>query len=115
MDNQPKRYVEIDTHGVYRVVGHPRMMIDGIIHAFQEGDSPEAIITQWPFLSLEEIYGCITFYLANKQEVENYLARQDALFDKLKAVADANPSPVVLRLQKLKQERAASKLAGIPR
>lgn len=110
-----KKYVEIDMHGAYRVVGHPRMMIDGIIHAFQEGDAPESILTQWTFLSLEEIYGCITFYLANKQEVENYLKRQDALFAKLKAEADANPSPVVLRIRKLKQDRAASNLAGIPR
>lgn len=102
-----RNYVYLDKHGVYRVVGQPRMPLDGIVIAFREGDSPESIRSQWPFLTLEEVYGCITFYLANKQEIDEYLKRQEALFDKLKAEADANPSPVALRMRKIMEEQKA--------
>ena len=103
------RYVVIDNHGGNRLVGHPRMTLDGIVYAFRDSDSPESIRSQWPFLSLEEVFGCITYYLAHKQEVDEYLERQEKLWEKLKeeAEADANPDPVSLRLRKLKKDLAA--------
>ena len=106
MENQ---YVTIDKHGVYRPVGHPRMMLDGIVYAFREGDSPESIRSQWPFLSLEEVYGCIAYYLAHKLEVDEYLTRQEQLAENLRAEADVDPPAVVQRLRQMKQGLAGRK------
>ena len=101
-----KTYVYLDKNGVYRPVGHPRMMLELIVGAFHEGDSPESIRSQWPFLSLEEVYGCITYYLANKQVVDEYMKIQEQLWLKAKAEYDAQPNPLRDKLLKIKEERA---------
>ena len=40
-------------------------MLDSVVAAFHQGHSAETIAQQYPALSLEEIYGAITYYLAN--------------------------------------------------
>lgn len=97
-----KTYVRLDEHGVYRV-GDTRVMLDGIVYAFKEGDSPETIIQHHTGLGLEDAYGAITYYLAHKEEVEAYLQRQKVLWEKLRAEQDANPPPVIQRLLAIKQ------------
>jgi len=41
-----------------------------IVHDFKNGDAPETIQWNFPTLSLEQVYGSISFYLGNKEEVE---------------------------------------------
>ncbi|MGO9470715.1 MAG: DUF433 domain-containing protein [Isosphaeraceae bacterium] len=43
--------------------------------AFQEGQSPETIQQLYSALSLEEVYGAVAYYLANRNEVDQYLQR----------------------------------------
>jgi len=50
--------------------------------AFQQGHSAETIQQLYPALSLEEVYGAIAFYLANRDEVDQYLERQEQLWDR---------------------------------
>jgi hypothetical protein len=52
-------------------------------------------------LSLEEVYGAIAYYLANRDEVDHYLSRQDRLWDRARQSSAQNPSPVVQRLRAL--------------
>lgn len=59
-----KQYVE-EREGSYRVLGK-RVSLDSIVYAFLAGTSPESIAQSFPILTLEEIYGAITFYLANR-------------------------------------------------
>ncbi len=82
-----KRYVRVDEHGVMRV-GNTRVMLDSIVAGFEQGHSPETIQQQFPALSLEEVYGAITYYLACRDDVQAYLKRQDALWEKLRAEAE---------------------------
>ena len=66
---QPVRiYVRQDENGVLRV-GDTRVMLDSVIAAFHLGHSAETIAQQYPALSLEEVYGAITYYLANQADV----------------------------------------------
>lgn len=99
---KPKSYIRIDEHGVYRV-GDTRVMLDSVVAAFHQGHSPETIQQQYPALSLEDVYGAITYYLANRTEIDAYLKRQDALWEKARADADAIPSSVVERLRALRK------------
>jgi len=46
--------------------------LDGIIYAFRSGASPESIRQDFPTLTLEQVYGAITFYLRHKTK-SNYL------------------------------------------
>ena len=51
-----------------------RVPLARIVWEFQRGESPEAIRSQYSTLSLEQVYGAITFYLGNKEEAEEDLA-----------------------------------------
>jgi uncharacterized protein (DUF433 family) len=95
---QGKQYVHVDEYGVMRV-GNGRVMLEAVVAGFAQGHSPETIQQQFPALSLEEVYGAITYYLAHRDEVQAYLKRQEALWERLRAEAEAHTSPVVKRLR----------------
>jgi uncharacterized protein (DUF433 family) len=103
-------YIHEDEHGVKRV-GRTRVMLDSVIAAFQQGHSAETIAQQYPALTLEEVYGAITYYLGNRTEVDQYLRSQDALWKQERDKADQRKSEVVARLRE-KAARSAS--AGEP-
>ena len=65
----------------YRIKGS-RVSLDSIIYAFQRGASAESIQRSFPTISLEEVYGAIAFYLANQQEIDEYLKRPFNLNDR---------------------------------
>ena len=74
-----KSYVE-QRDGGYWITGS-RISLDSIVAAFNRGAAPETIRRSFPLLSLEEVYGAITFYLAHEQEVGDYLQRSNAELD----------------------------------
>jgi uncharacterized protein (DUF433 family) len=103
-----KSYVE-QRDGGYWIAG-TRIALDAIIYAFKRGAAPESIQRAFPLLTLEEIYGAITFYLAHEQEIDAYLAQAEAAFEAqaraLNAAARAaNPA----LFQRLEQARHARK------
>jgi len=79
-----KSYVE-QRSGGYWITG-TRISLDSIIAAFNRGAAPETIRRSFPLLTLEEVYGAITFYLAHEKEVTEYLQQSDT---ELSAQADA--------------------------
>ncbi|HEV2121281.1 MAG TPA: DUF433 domain-containing protein [Chloroflexota bacterium] len=97
-------YIRTDDSGVMRV-GETRVSFDSVVIAFQQGYSPESIRQQNPALSLEEVYGAITYYLANRATVEEYLRRQDQVWDQARQDAEMRPSAVVQRLRSLAQQQ----------
>jgi uncharacterized protein (DUF433 family) len=91
-------YIREDEHGVKRV-GKTRVMLDSIVAASHQGHSAETMVQQYPALALEEVYGAITYYLANKETVDQYLCRQDAVWQEAREKADQMTSPVVARMR----------------
>lgn len=63
-----KSYVEY-RNDAYWLEG-TRISLDSIVYAFQQGLSPESIVQSFPLLTLEQVYGAITFYLANRNEID---------------------------------------------
>lgn len=86
-----KHYVEQHDEG-YWVAG-TRVSLDSIVFAFLDGLSPEMIVTEYfPVLTLEQIYGAITYYLAHRADIDRYLQQADAEFDALRqATRNADP------------------------
>ena len=80
--------------GSYFVAG-TRVSLDSIVHAFRRGESPETICQNFELLRLEEVYGAIAYYLANRAEVDAYLIRQDQKW--MEGRRHAEPLPVELR------------------
>jgi uncharacterized protein (DUF433 family) len=95
---QVKSYILEDEQGALRV-GQSGVSLDSVVIAYQEGLTAEAIQEQYPALSLEEVYGGITFYLANRSEVHEYLKQQDERWQELRQTLEKNSVPVVERLR----------------
>jgi uncharacterized protein (DUF433 family) len=100
-------YVHADDHGVLRIAG-TRISLDSVVIAFQEGHSPESIRQQYPALTLEAVYGALTYYLANRETVDEYLLHQEQVWAEARRESDSHPSPVVERLRVLLRNEAAA-------
>jgi uncharacterized protein (DUF433 family) len=74
-----KEYV-VQLDGAYRITDS-RVSLDSIVYAWRDGLSPENIKENFPVLTLEEVYGAITFYLANQAEIDTYLSQSEAKFE----------------------------------
>lgn len=89
---------------VYRIVGS-RVSVDSIVYAFRNGETAETIAQSFPVLTLEQVYGAITFYLAHKEEIDRYLEQQRADYEaRRQAARDADP----MFYQKLAEVRRQS-------
>jgi len=98
-------YVERHDGGYW--VAESRVSLDSVVRAFLEGLAPETIVAEcFPVLSLEQVYGAITFYLAHRPEVDAYLkasgAEDDAFGRRLR-----ESDPRVRRLDELLREAGA--------
>ena len=76
------QYVE-NIDGVYRLAG-TRVSLDSIVYAFWRGQTAESIAQSFPVLTLERVYGALTFYLANKSEIDAYLKVAEAEFEAIR-------------------------------
>jgi uncharacterized protein (DUF433 family) len=86
-----KQYVEKRVEG-YWIAG-TRVSLDSIVFAFLDGLSPETIVAEcFPVLTLEQVYGVVTYYLAHRSEIDKYLQNADAEFEALRqATRNADP------------------------
>src|SRR5437667_10996946 len=99
-------YIE-QRDGVYIVAGS-RVSLDSIVYAFLAGQSAEAIAQAFPVLSLEQVYGAITYYLAHRDELDRYLeARQEDFESRRNAARHADP----MFVQKIADAKRKSPLA----
>lgn len=80
-----KQYIE-EREGCYRIAGK-RVSLDSIVYAFLAGQSPESIVQSFPVLTLEYVYGSITFYLANRTVIDDYLSAGVKRFEMLRQSA----------------------------
>ena len=89
--------------GSFYLIGS-RVPLGHLVREYQRGESPEAIRSHYPTLSLEQVYGAITFYLGHTGEAENDIAERERLEDEF---IKAHPAPPHL---KEKLERARQQL-----
>ena len=86
-----QEYIE-QRDGGYYFIGS-RVSLDSVVYQFLQGESPEAIVQAFPSLSLESVYGGITFYLAHRAEIDAYIEKAEARFKEL-ATASRNANPL---------------------
>ncbi|MSV34505.1 MAG: DUF433 domain-containing protein [Bryobacterales bacterium] len=85
-----KEYVQ-KRDGGYFVEG-TRVSLDSLAYAFLRGESPEGIAESFPVLTLEQVFGALTYYLANRSAVDRYLDEGKREFEHLRAQArQSNP------------------------
>jgi uncharacterized protein (DUF433 family) len=85
-----KEYVEHRDGGYY--IAGSRVSLDSIVYEYLSGSSAEAIQQAFPTVSLEDVYGAIAFYLANRSKVEEYLAQGEQEYEQMRLKArERNP------------------------
>ena len=71
-------YIE-ERDGAFWLAG-TRVSLDSVVYAFWNGQTAESIAQSFPVLSLEQVYGAITYYLGRRSEIDRYLeGRRDDL------------------------------------
>lgn len=81
----------ITEQGTIRVKGS-RVSLDSIIHHFKLGATAEQIVQSFPSLNLGDVYSSIAYYLAHRQQIEEYLQQQDTEADALQEQLESRPS-----------------------
>jgi uncharacterized protein (DUF433 family) len=85
-----------------------RIGIESILYDFiHRSHSPETIADSYPSLDREQVYATITYYLHNEEKISAYLARWIEHGQKMRAQQNRNPTPMMLRLRKIRGEREA--------
>lgn len=100
-------YVEQRDDGLLYLSG-TRIPLALIDRAFKAGTQPEVIRNNFPSLSLEQVYGAITFCLAEPTRVSAYLRRLKRA--EAQEVPQAGPSRAELR-RRIAQRRALASAA----
>lgn len=103
-----KVYVERHGEG-YRIAGS-RVSLDSLVVAFSEGALPETIAAEhFPTLTLEQVYGAVTYYLAHRAEIDAYLQRAEAEAESFRrSTHEADPA----FMEKLAQARRQASASG---
>ena len=90
-----------DGQGGLRVTG-TRVLLERIVHAFEDGATPEGIVQSYDTLRLEDVYAVLTWYLHHKAEVEDYLRRRAEQAEAIRRTIEAKqPGRAELRARLL--------------
>jgi uncharacterized protein (DUF433 family) len=101
-----KEYVDQRNDGLY--VAGTRVSLDSVVHAFLRGESPEGIVESFPALTLEQAFGSLAFYTANRETVDQYLRKGHAAFDALRTNWQQAHPDLYARLEEAKQRSHVS-------
>lgn len=97
----------VDKDGVIRV-GETRVTLDIVVSAFQQGATPEEIVSRYPTLSLKDTYIAVSYYLEHRDLVESYLERRRLEADQLQQVMEAQFDPVGIRARLLARKQKSN-------
>lgn len=87
-----------DEHGKFRVVG-TRVLLELVIHAYNQGEIPEEIVDSYPSLRLADVYAVIAYYLYHRVEIDAYVHQANEKADQIQRETEANYSPQTLALR----------------
>ena len=82
--------LRIDEDGETVRVGSSRVTLDILICAFNQGRSPEEIVSSFPTLDCPDVYAVIGHYLRHRAEVDAYLEQRqreaEAFWEQMEAL-----------------------------
>ena len=87
MNDPVMQYVE-RRDDAYTISG-TRVSLDSIVYGFLFGQSAESIAQSFPVLTLEQVYGAIAYYLAHRDDLDQYLEVRRKDFDSKRESARA--------------------------
>src|SRR5205807_9276447 len=94
-------YVNIDGDS-YRITG-TGVSLDSVVCDYLSGLSPESIADNFDTLTLEQVYGAITFYLSHQNEVEQHLMQNRTKFNALRKKARKSHPLLYRKLEEMQE------------
>ena len=94
-----------------RVTG-TRVLLDLIVHAYHQGETPEHIVQMYPTLSPDQVYLAIGYYLRHKDAVDAYIRRMENEADQLQQNVEAQYPPAASRADLLARLKADPDATG---
>lgn len=88
--------IQMDADNVLRV-GNTRVTLDTVISVFNEGASAEEIVQQYPSLHLADVYAVISYYLQQREQVEEYLRVRERQAEEVRYLNESRFSTQGLR------------------
>lgn len=88
--------LQVDAHGTIRV-GGTRVTLESVVYDYESGASPEEIVEDFPSLTLAHVYGALAYYHQHREEVRQYLQRQEAEAEALRREIEARQGPGLTR------------------
>lgn len=79
-----------------------RVPLAHIVKQFEQGESPEAIRSNYPTLSLEQVYGAMTFYLGHKEEVDRDISERHREEDAFTGAERVNALDIKGRIERIR-------------
>lgn len=105
--NQPD-YIEHREAGYW--IRGARVSLDSVVYRFLEGLSPETIQADcFPTLSLDQVYGAISYYLANRAEIDRYLQEANEDYEEFRQRIRTEYPEAHRRLDAILEETRASR------
>jgi uncharacterized protein (DUF433 family) len=90
--------------GAYRV-GQSRVLLETVIHAYRQGETPEGIVGAFPALQLADVYAVLAYYLTHRAEVDRHVAEVESRAESLRRQIEDRQGPRVGRAE-LERRRA---------
>ena len=101
-----REYIEQRDGGYF--IKDARVSLDlPAVYAFLRGESCEGIAESFPALGLEQIFGGLAFYLANREVVDQYLRQGQEEFEALRDQARRDNPGLYRRLAEARQHTHA--------
>ena len=85
-------YIDLRDGGFY--IKGTRVPLDSIVYEFRNGASPESIRHAFPTLTLEQVYGAITFYLGHQEQVDTTIRDAEQSWSEFEGT---HPTPEAIR------------------
>lgn len=104
---QSSNYVTQTPDGGWRITGS-RVSLDSVVHAYWDGRLPEAIVADYPSLTLEQVHGAIAHYLRHRDEIDRSLSARDGHWAALQQESETKHGPLLRRVRQAVKSPAAA-------
>jgi uncharacterized protein (DUF433 family) len=105
MDLELPHFLTRNPYGEIRLTGH-RIGLLHVVDRYSEGYSPEAILCDYPTLSLALIHKVIAFYLDHQADVDAHVTATRSEIQRQAAAPSPGPTMVELRRRLESMRRA---------
>lgn len=98
--------LRLDEQGVWRV-GSTRVLLELLVIAHLNGETPEEIVQRYPTLALPDVYSVIAFYLNHREEVDDYINTRNLEAQELRSWFEARQTQQSEIQQRVNQLRGS--------